>query len=67
MLELGRYRHFKGSEYEVTAIAKHSETDEEMVIYHSLADPTTIWVRPLTMWHEIVIRDGQEYQRFTKI
>ena len=67
MLELGLYRHFKGNEYEVTAIAKHSETGEEMVVYRAVANPEEFWIRPLTMWNETVVRDGKEYQRFSKI
>lgn len=66
-MELGLYRHFKGNIYEVTSIAKHSETEEELVIYHLVDNPTDIWVRPLTMWNEIVERDGQVFQRFSKI
>ena len=67
MLELGLYRHFKGNEYEVITIAKHSETGEEMVVYRSVDVPETVWIRPLTMWSEVVVRDGIEYQRFSKI
>ena len=74
MIELGRYRHFKGNEYEVIAIAKHSETEEEMVVYKSIGgDNATsgslvgIWVRPLSMWNEMVKRDGKIMPRFEKI
>lgn len=52
--EPGLYRHFKGSEYEVLEVAQHSETDELLVIYCSLDDPTKIWVRPLDMFNGIV-------------
>lgn len=63
----GKYRHFKGNEYEVLYIAQHSETLEEMVIYRALYGERGIWVRPASMWNEIVERDGKTYRRFTKI
>ena len=66
-IQLGRYRHFKGNEYEVLAIAKHSETEEEMVVYRTLYGDYSTWVRPISMWNETVIRDGQTFKRFTKI
>ncbi|MGN0458867.1 MAG: DUF1653 domain-containing protein [Eubacterium sp.] len=66
-IKLGRYRHFKGNEYEVIAIAKHSETLEDMVVYKALYGNNDIWVRPAGMWNEVVVRDGKEYQRFTYI
>lgn len=66
-IKLGRYRHFKGNEYEVIAIAKHSETLEDMVVYKALYGNNDIWVRPSDMWNEAVVRDGKEYQRFTYI
>ena len=67
MVELGSYRHFKGNLYEVIAIAKHSETEEEMVVYQSLDGDQGIWVRPLSMWHEMVVLDGKTVSRFEKI
>ena len=63
----GRYRHFKGNEYEVLGTAKHSETLEEMVVYRALYGEGGLWVRPAAMWNETVIRDGVEYRRFTPI
>ncbi len=63
----GKYRHFKGGEYEVLYIAKHSETLEEMVIYKALYGDGGIWARPAYMWNDIVIHNGKEYRRFTKI
>ena len=63
----GRYRHFKGNEYEVLYIAKHSETLEPMVVYRSLYGERGIWVRPASMWNETVSRDGKTYKRFTYI
>lgn len=66
-MELGRYRHFKGNEYQVLAIAKHSETLEEMVVYQALYGEYGIWVRPLSMWKEMVEVDGVQRRRFEKI
>ena len=66
-IKLGKYRHFKGNEYEVIAIAKQSETLEEMVVYKALYGEQEVWVRPVSMWNETVIRDGQETKRFTYI
>ena len=63
----GRYRHFKGNEYEVLFLAKHSETGEEMVVYRALYGERGIWVRPASMWLETVERDGKKYPRFTYI
>lgn len=64
-IKLGRYRHFKGNEYEVIAIAKHSETTEDYVVYKALYGDGGIWVRPASMWNETVERDGVTYKRFT--
>lgn len=63
----GRYRHFKGGIYVVEGIARHSETLESMVIYRSEKDPESRWVRPLSMWNEMVMRDGVSVARFTQI
>ena len=62
----GKYRHFKGNEYEVTGIARHSETGEPMVVYRALYGNNELWVRPAEMWNETVIRDGKTIQRFTR-
>ena len=64
-IKIGRYRHFKGNEYEVLCIAKHSETQEDMVVYRALYDERGVWVRPASMWNETVERDGKTYKRFT--
>ena len=61
---MGKYRHFKGNEYEVIAIAKHSETLEEMVVYKALYGDGGYWVRPASMWNETVIKDGKTFKRF---
>lgn len=64
VLKLGIYRHFKGNEYEVIGIAKHSETQEEMVVYRALYGAKELWVRPVAMWSEEVNRDGYKGPRF---
>ena len=62
-IPLGRYRHFKGNEYEVTAIARHSETLEPLVVYKSLCGEGETWVRPASMWNEPA-SDGSGRKRF---
>ena len=64
-IKVGKYRHFKGMEYEVIGMAKHSETLEPMVVYRALYGAGELWVRPAAMWNETVERDGVTYQRFT--
>lgn len=66
-IKLGRYRHFKGKEYKALYIAKHSETLEPMVVYQALYGERGIWVRPASMWNEMVERDGVTIKRFTYI
>lgn len=66
-IELGKYRHFKGNEYEVLSVAKHSETLEPMVVYKALYGDGEIWVRPLSMWDEEITRDGKTFKRFEYI
>ena len=66
-MKLGKYRHFQGKEYEVIAVAKHSETLEEMVVYRALYGAGDIWVRPLCMFLETVEKDGKVFPRFTYI
>ncbi len=63
----GRYRHFKGKEYEVLGVARHSETQEELVVYRALYSDFGLWVRPVSMWNEAVERDGKTFRRFTYI
>ncbi len=66
-IRLGKYRHFKGKEYEVIGVAKHSESLEEMVVYRALYGEGGLWVRPVSMWNEEVEKDGVRYKRFTFI
>lgn len=63
----GRYRHFKGREYEVLGIARHSETEAPLVVYRPLYGEGGLWVRPAGMWNETVERDGQVFRRFERI
>lgn len=63
----GRYRHFKGREYEVLGVARHSETEDELVVYRALYGDFGLWVRPVSMWNETVERDGKTFRRFTYI
>ena len=66
-LKPGKYRHFKGKEYELIGIATHSETMESMVVYRALYGEQGLWVRPAAMWTEQVERDGYCGPRFQLI
>lgn len=66
-IRLGKYRHFKGNEYEVVAVGKHSETLEDYVIYRALYGEGGYWVRPLSMFLEVIERDGKRLSRFEYI
>lgn len=66
-LKPGIYRHFKGNRYELIAIASHSETLEPMVVYRALYGEQGLWVRPVSMWNEIVHKDDYEGPRFQYI
>ena len=63
----GRWRHFKGNEYQVIGVAQHSETREPLVVYRALYGDGGLWVRPAAMWLETVERDGQTVPRFAYI
>lgn len=63
----GYYRHFKGGEYRVLCMAKHSETAEQMVVYQALYGTKEIWVRPASMWRETVKTSNGDVLRFTPI
>ena len=65
-IKKGKYRHFKGNVYELVAIARHSETLEDMVVYRSPRDGG-VWVRPLSMWSEKVAFNGETVERFSYI
>lgn len=64
MLKKGRYRHFKGGEYLVVDIASHSETLEPYVVYRALYGEQGLWIRPLAMFSETVIHNGETVPRF---
>ena len=66
-LRLGRYRHFKGKYYEVLGVARHSETMEEYVVYRALYCDRGLWVRPLSMFTQMVERDGKLQPRFAYV
>jgi len=71
-VKLGIYRHYKGNLYEVIGVARHSETLEELVVYRALYDspdfgPNALFVRPLSMFAEMVEVNGESVQRFTLI
>jgi hypothetical protein len=63
----GLYRHFKGNYYELIGVARHSETGEQMVVYRALYGERGLWVRPLSMWNEVIDRDGRICRRFTYV
>lgn len=63
----GKYRHFKGNEYEVLGVGLHSETLEEMVVYRALYGDCGLWVRPAAMWNEMLEKDGEKIKRFSYI
>ena len=63
-IKLGKYRHYKGGIYEVVAIARHSETLEDMVVYRALYGEGDVWVRPLSIWLEQVEINGSAVNRF---
>ena len=63
-IPLGRYRHYKGKDYSVVGFARHSETEEVMVLYVPLYGEGGYWVRPLTMFMEDVVVDGKRMPRF---
>ena len=66
-IRCGRYRHFKGNEYRVIGIARHSETLEDMVVYQALYGEQGLWVRPAAMWTETVDRPDYHGPRFIYI
>ncbi|MEC5397214.1 DUF1653 domain-containing protein [Uliginosibacterium sp. H1] len=63
----GRYRHYKGNEYEVVGLARHSETLETLVVYRPLYGAGDLWVRPLAMFVEEVVIDGNRQRRFAPV
>ena len=66
-IQLGRYRHYKGGEYEVLSVVRHSESLEPMVLYRPLYNSSGYWVRPFGMFLELVEYEGQRQPRFDLI
>jgi hypothetical protein len=67
MIKPGRYRHHKGKDYEVLGVARHSETEEEYVVYRQLYGEGGLWVRPIGMFLESVSVDGVVVPRFQRL
>jgi len=67
MIKLGKYKHYKGNQYEVLGTAKHSETMEEFVVYRALYGEGGLWIRSLKMFSEDVELDGKRVPRFKYI
>jgi hypothetical protein len=63
----GRYRHYKGNEYQVLGVARHSETEEELVVYRALYGERGLWVRPKAMFGETVSVAGRVVPRFAYV
>lgn len=66
-IQTGKYRHYKGKEYELLFVATHSETLEPLVVYKALYGDGGVWVRPLSMWNETVMVNGKTVPRFLYI
>lgn len=66
-LEPGRYRHYKGNDYQVLGVARHSETGEPLVVYRCMYGDFSLWVRPLGMFTETVVIDGRQVPRFARV
>ena len=67
MITPGTYRHYKGKLYEVVDVARHSETEEQLVVYRALYGERGLWVRPLAMFEESVVIDGVDQPRFARV
>jgi hypothetical protein len=67
MIQPGRYRHYKGNEYDVIGVARHSETEEPFVIYRALYGDRGLWIRPAAMFLETVIVEGRPVPRFDRL
>jgi hypothetical protein len=67
MIQPGRYRHYKGNDYEVIGVAKHSETEEAFVVYRALYGEQGLWIRPAVLFLESVVVDGLARPRFRRL
>ena len=63
-IKVGKYRHYKGNDYEVIGVATHSEDESELVVYRPMYCERGLWVRPLSMFNESVVVNGQSVPRF---
>ncbi|WP_339767808.1 DUF1653 domain-containing protein [uncultured Paraglaciecola sp.] len=66
-IQIGKYRHYKGNDYEVIGVARHSEDESELVVYRPMYGEGGLWVRPLSMFVEFVEVDGESIPRFAPI
>jgi hypothetical protein len=67
MIQPGRYRHYKGNDYEVIGEARHSETEEPFVVYRALYGERGLWIRPRAMFLDTIVVDGQPLPRFQRL
>lgn len=67
MMQLGTYRHYKGGMYTVIGVARHTETEEILVLYHKINQPADLWVRPVAMFQETIEVDGVRQKRFNLV
>ena len=70
LIKTGKYRHYKGNDYQVIGTARHSETEQELVLYYPLygaVEDRSYWVRPLEMFTEVVTVEGKDVDRFTLV
>jgi hypothetical protein len=67
MIQPGRYRHYKGNEYEVIGVARHSESEEEFVVYRALYGEQGLWIRPVAMFLETVLVESLPVPRFKRL
>jgi hypothetical protein len=67
MIEPGRYRHYKGNDYEVVGEARHSETEEPFVVYRALYGERGLWIRPRALFLDMVMIDGRPQPRFRRL
>ena len=66
-MQIGKYQHYKGNYYQVLYVAKHSETEEKLVVYQQLYGDNSVWVRPYDMFNEYIEKDGKKLKRFEPI